>query len=70
MNEETREILNSWKVRELFKEYNVKYNDKYGIINIDGEIKTIDFIRLKSILPYLRIPINDIRVGRDVYAKI
>lgn len=70
MKEEIREVLNSKRVRDLFKEYNIIYNDEQGIIKIDGEIKTIDFIRLKKILPLLNIPINDIRIGRDVYAKI
>lgn len=70
MKEEIREILNSKRVRDLFKEYNIIYNDEQGIIKIDGEIKTIDFIRLKKVLPLLNIPINDIRIGRDVYAKI
>ena len=70
MKEEIREVLNSKRVRDLFKEYNIIYNDEQGIIKIDGEIKTIDFIRLKKVLPFLNIPINDIRIGRDVYAKI
>lgn len=70
MKEEIREVLNSKRVRDLFKEYNIIYNDEQGIIKIDGEIKTIDFIRLKKVLPLLNIPINDIRIGRDVYAKI
>ena len=70
MKEEIREILNSRRIRDLFKEYNIVYNYKEGIIKIEGEIKTIDFMRLRTVLPYLGIPINDIRIGKDVYEKI